>query len=507
VPDVSDESRIFDSNLTYNKGAWVLHMLRHVLGDSTFFHALAEYGEQFQYASATTEDFRDVCEQVSGKDLHPFFQQWIYGEYYPQYRASVSTTPAGGGYDVHVTLDQIQGWQIFQMPVDLRVVTATGSQDFTVQNTTASQAYTLHVNAQPTAVKVDPDQWILRTVDEPVTDPQFDRQVLVVNATDWTVYSNSLPTAYANRAFFADYPIDFWDHFDPPAAGYPSPLPAPLGHGAVPAELMGHYRVVIWVGDDTNGDVASWQNSPIMSYLRTGGNVLLMARHGDVFLSDSLRDYLGVQNPTPQNILSGVTATRPGLTNLTAFMSQSGGVGYDTVRTRPDTDLLFKGSVGGTPNRGLGFARMPSNGGTHRPFGGRFIFLSGRPYYWTNSVLKGNVATLLHDWFHEAGTAGPVSVPPGVGAFALGEPRPNPARGAVALQLTLPRAGVVRLEVLDLSGRRMRAFAPRRFEAGTTELSWDGRDDAGRAAPAGVYWLRVSSDAGDASRRVALLRR
>jgi flagellar hook assembly protein FlgD len=65
----------------------------------------------------------------------------------------------------------------------------------------------------------------------------------------------------------------------------------------------------------------------------------------------------------------------------------------------------------------------------------------------------------------------------------------------------------VQLDVLDLSGRHVRALAPRRFEAGAAELTWDGRDDLGRSAPAGVYWLRVSGDAGDASRRVVLLRK
>jgi len=506
VPDVSDENRIFDYDLTYNKGSWVLHMLRHVLGDAAFFQSLAQYRAQFAYASATTEDFRDVCELVSGKDLHPFFQQWIYGEYYPQYRPTWTATPAAGGYDVHLTLDQIQNWQIFQMPVDIRIVTAAGNRDFTVQNTTASQSYTLHVDAAPGAVKIDPDEWILRTVDEPVTNPQFDRQVLVVNGADWTVYGSSLNNGYSSGAFFADYPIDFWDHYPPPTGGYPSPLPQPLGHGVVPTDVIGHYRVVIWIGDDTNGDLASWQNTPILSYLRTGGNVLLMTRHGTSFLSDSLRDYLGVQNGTLGS-LAGVTATRPGLANLTALATQSECAGYDTVRTRADTELLFKGTVTGVPNRGLGFARMPPGGGTNRIGGGRFIFLSGRPYDWTNAVLKGDVATLLRTWFGEAGPPGSVSVPPVTTALALGEPRPNPTRGMVALSFTLPRAGTLQLEVMDLSGRHVRALAPRRFEAGTAELTWDGRDDLGRSAPAGVYWLRVSGDAGDASRRVVLLRK
>jgi hypothetical protein len=506
VPDATDESRIFDYNLTYNKASWVFHMLRHVLGDATFFAALATYRAQFEYGAATTEQFRDVCEAVSGRDLDAFFQQWVYGEYYPQYRATWTAAPAGGGWDVTVTLQQIQNWQIFQMPVDLRVVTAAGNRDFRVENTTASQVYVLHVDAQPTGVRVDPDRWILRTVDEPVTNPVFDRAVLLVNGVDWSVYGTDLRSAYGDRAFWGLYPADFWDHFAPPAAGYPSPLPAPIGHGAVPADIMGRYRVVIWVGDDTNGDLTSWQNSPILSYLRAGGNVLLMTRAGTTFLGDSLRAYLGVQNPGI-GTLTAVTATRPGLVDLTALKSQTLSAAYDTVRTRADSELLFRGTVTGVPNRGVGFVRVPAQGGTHRPFGGRFAFLAGRPYYWNHSVLRENVVTLLHDWFHEA-APGYAGVPENPAArIQLGDPRPNPARGPVTMRLTLPAAGRAGLEVLDLGGRRVRALPAQRYEPGTVELTWDGRDDDGRAAPAGVYWLRVSGELGEASRRVVVLRR
>jgi aminopeptidase N len=95
VPDATDQNRIFDSHLSYAKGGLVLHMLRHVLGDAVFFNALQTYHTTWGYKSAVTEDFRDVCESVSGRNLHPFFQQWIYGEYYPIYNWVWSAAPAG----------------------------------------------------------------------------------------------------------------------------------------------------------------------------------------------------------------------------------------------------------------------------------------------------------------------------------------------------------------------------------------------------------------------------
>jgi aminopeptidase N len=74
---------IFDGNLSYDKGAWLVHMLRGVLGDEDFFAGLAAYRAQYEHGSATTEQLRDALEGVSGRDLDAFMEQWVYGEYSP----------------------------------------------------------------------------------------------------------------------------------------------------------------------------------------------------------------------------------------------------------------------------------------------------------------------------------------------------------------------------------------------------------------------------------------
>ena len=142
------------------------------------------------------------------------------------------------------------------------------------------------VDGEPLAVDLDPDGWVLRQIQYEVRNPAFDRAVLVVNGVDWANYGTEITTAYTDKSLQGDYAIDFWDHFAAPAAGYPATLPAPLGHGAVPPNVLGHYRNVIWVGNNFNGDLDSWVQTPILSYLRAGGNVLLLSRQGDVFLTE-----------------------------------------------------------------------------------------------------------------------------------------------------------------------------------------------------------------------------
>lgn len=91
------------------------------------------------------------------------------------------------------------------------------------------------------------------------------------------------------------------------------------------------------------------------------------------------------------------------------------------------------------------------------------------------------------------------------GAILL-QAHPNPFRGQAELRLYLRRPGPARLEVFGVDGRRIRLLAEERFDAGVTLLSWDGREDSGRPAPAGVYWIRAAGSGADAQLRLLRLR-
>ena len=98
----------------YDKGGCVMHMLRYVLGDSLFFQAWREYGQEHAYGTAVTADWQAKLEEHYGESLDWFFQPWIYGTRYPQYW--VTTYPDTRTFSV----DQVQPWPTrFRMPVDI----------------------------------------------------------------------------------------------------------------------------------------------------------------------------------------------------------------------------------------------------------------------------------------------------------------------------------------------------------------------------------------------------
>ena len=108
VVDTSNVGLLFDWNSVYAKGSVVLHMLRHVLGDSTFFHAMYNYAHdpRYRFGNATTADFQGVCETTSGKSLSYFFNEWVYGQSYPQYSTGWTVDSTGSGFLVTVAVNQ-----------------------------------------------------------------------------------------------------------------------------------------------------------------------------------------------------------------------------------------------------------------------------------------------------------------------------------------------------------------------------------------------------------------
>lgn len=90
--------------------------------------------------------------------------------------------------------------------------------------------------------------------------------------------------------------------------------------------------------------------------------------------------------------------------------------------------------------------------------------------------------------------------------LSIVSPTPNPSFGAVQIQFASPRAGDGVVQVIDASGREVVALSRGEYAAGTHIMSWDGRDDAGRAVPAGLYWIRVSIGSEFATRAVVRVR-
>ncbi len=510
VPDPDDWDRIFHTGLSYDKGSWVLHMLRHVVGDETFFGILQTYyaDSRYQYATVTTEQFRDLCKDVSGMDLDFFFHEWIYEEYYPSYGYDWTATPNGSLYDVNVTIKQLQSHYIFKMPIDVRITAGGHDHNFVAWDSLATQSFTFTLADEPAGVELDPDEWILCTVEEPLANPTFDRGILLVNGVDFDVYGAEIWTACEDSAFWGGYDISFWDCFEETASGYPANLPAPLGHGRVPSDSLRQFSTVIWIGNNYNGDLTDWYDTSILSYLYAGGNVLLLTRHGQIFVTEPMRQYLGITwNESSPGTLNDCAAAYPGLNDMEHIGEQNSCAVFDTALATAESGILFKETLTFPTRLGLGVWRNPASGGTCRADGARFVFVSGRPYRWNHDQLRANVEFILGELFGEPWSpATGAAENPRPPAFHLGQNYPNPFNPRTMIRFSIPERRTVRLHVYDVAGRLVASLADRAYPAGIHSVTWNGTNRRGEPVASGIYLYRLQAGQDTATRKMILLR-
>ena len=162
--DVEDLFALLNAN-NYQKGAWVLHMLRGLLGDNTFFRGIRTFYERHRDGTVLTADLRAVMEEVSGRDLEWFFRQWVFRPGHPVVSTESSWEAAAGTARITIRQTQPAEWPTFRLPLELELL-LEGDEVVRrrIEVTERSQGFDLELPAAPRAVRVDPDGWILKEI-------------------------------------------------------------------------------------------------------------------------------------------------------------------------------------------------------------------------------------------------------------------------------------------------------------------------------------------------------
>ncbi|MBC8183743.1 T9SS type A sorting domain-containing protein [candidate division KSB1 bacterium] len=505
VEDPENEN-IFDSGLSYVKGSWILHMLRRVVGEDNFFDILKAYyaSPKHKYGSATTEQFQAVCEQVSGINLDKFFYQWMHEEFYPHYSYSWNWTQSGSGFDINLEIRQEQTNHIFWMPIDITITTTTGETTFVVWDSLASQTFQLNVSSQPENLELDKNNWILKLIPEEIINPIFDRGILLVNGVMLDSYGDEIRNSYERRAFWGDFPITFWDCFNPSQTGYASTLPEPIGFGKIPADFLGQFSTVIWVGNDYGGDLGTWQQTSILSYLEAGGNVLLMTRNGQNYIHSDLQKYFGlIWTGSPRSRLNNCVATFSGLTDMQVTGNQTYNSVFEKEFTHNQSTLLFQETASFDEPVGLGVWCDPEEGGLYRKDGGQFVFISGRPYRYNAEHLRDNVEFILEYLMLE-------SMAPGDGdpvKFRLEQNYPNPFKKTTTIRYYLNQPAGVTIKIYNMQGELVKSFLNREpISGGQHDVTWDGKNSNGTRVSSGVYFCRLNTSESSKVKKMLVLK-
>ena len=159
--NLSDMSKV-TNRLTYEKGAWTLHMLRSRIGTEQFWDGIRAYYRTHQNGTASTDDFRTAMETASGQDLRAFFRQWLY-------RGGIPSLAVAWKYDQaarRIVLDvtQTQPGEPFAFPLEIRITGADGKpRGEVVEVTSARQSFALPSDTRPVSLTLDPERHLLHT--------------------------------------------------------------------------------------------------------------------------------------------------------------------------------------------------------------------------------------------------------------------------------------------------------------------------------------------------------
>ena len=162
--DTTDVGRIFSGRLSYAKGAYVLHMLRWVCGDSAFFAGCRNYlsDPELAHGSALTPQLVAHLEASSGLDLTGFMADWYVGEGHPVYQVNWSQNSAG---QASVLIEQSTSHpsvDFFEMPVPVRFKNAVMDTTVVFDHTFDGQLFTVDLSFQADSALLDPDLWLVQ---------------------------------------------------------------------------------------------------------------------------------------------------------------------------------------------------------------------------------------------------------------------------------------------------------------------------------------------------------
>jgi aminopeptidase N len=161
-----DDSSEFDDN-SYNKGGWVLHMLRHQIGEDAFWRGLRHYLEVNRGKNVVTADLIRALEEANHLSVDRFFNQWVYGAGAPKFDLSYTFDDAKR--QVALTVKQTQKVDghvgIFHVPVEVEITTPSGAKAYTITVSKDVETFPLVSDSAPLMVLFDKGGHVLKSAE------------------------------------------------------------------------------------------------------------------------------------------------------------------------------------------------------------------------------------------------------------------------------------------------------------------------------------------------------
>ncbi|MFC4263715.1 M1 family metallopeptidase [Ferruginibacter yonginensis] len=171
----ADKEDMFDA-VSYNKGGRILHMLRNYVGDDAFFKSLNNYLTTNKFKAGEAAQLRLAFEEVTGKDMNWFWNQWYYGSGHPKLKIDYSYDDAAGKAMVTVAQTQ-KGDKIFKLPIAVDVYSGTDKKRYNVVLENKIDTLYFNYSKRPDLINVDGDKILLAEKTDNKTEENFIYQI------------------------------------------------------------------------------------------------------------------------------------------------------------------------------------------------------------------------------------------------------------------------------------------------------------------------------------------
>jgi len=153
--DLNDMKDVLSYDLQYQKGAWVLHMLRNYIGEDNFRAGIRNYYKKYFNSNTNTEEFKIEMEKVSGINLDKFFDQWLYKGGIIKLDVEWEYDKTSKNIEFDITQVQNDGY-LFEMPLDIEILGDNNSNTSTIRLEKKSGKYLVYSENKPKEIKLDP---------------------------------------------------------------------------------------------------------------------------------------------------------------------------------------------------------------------------------------------------------------------------------------------------------------------------------------------------------------
>jgi tetratricopeptide (TPR) repeat protein len=148
-------------SLVTDKGAMILHMLRWVVGEKDYLKIMREFAAKYAGKSATTDDFRELSEQVYRQKLTWFYSQWMDSTSAPEFKAKYTVYRLGSNKGFRIVGAITQDLDLFRMPVDLRVDTDGKTEEKRIEVVGTDSPFSVETFGRPRRISIDPQNRVL----------------------------------------------------------------------------------------------------------------------------------------------------------------------------------------------------------------------------------------------------------------------------------------------------------------------------------------------------------